>query len=258
MKQHLLFDLDDTLIHCNRFFNEAREEFLHAMADFFRNYDLDLKMVDETQHRIDLSGIVEHGLGKNRFPESLVATYRLMCDKHGKKPDEREEKELLSIGYGVYVKPVELYPHALETLLKLKNEGHELYLYTGGDYEIQTSKVKRAGLEEIFPAHRRFISEHKNRSVLQNILESQNLRREHTWMIGNSARNDIRPALEEGIHAIHLPDKGGWAFDQADLNVPVRGKFHTLETIKHVPAVIRGFVQEYNRKNSMQLGLERT
>ncbi|WP_157721971.1 HAD family hydrolase [Tumebacillus avium] len=250
MEQHLLFDLDDTLIHCNRFFNEARDEFFAAMADFFRDFPLDLRMVDETQHNIDLSGIVQHGLGKDRFPESLVATYRLMCDKHGKKPSEREEKELLSIGYGVYVKPVEMYPHAHETLLNLKNEGHELYLYTGGDQEIQTSKVLRAGLDDIFPANRRFISEHKNRDVLQNILTANNLSREHTWMIGNSARNDIRPALEEGIHAIHLPDKGGWAFDHADLNVPVIGnKFHTLETIQHVPHVIKSFVEEVKEKS---------
>ncbi len=253
MEQHLLFDLDDTLIHCNRFFNEAREEFLAAMADFFREHKIDLKMVQETQNHIDLSGIVQHGLGKDRFPESLVSTYRLMCDKYGKRPSEPEERELLAIGYGVYVKPVELYPHAHETLERLKNEGHELYLYTGGDEEIQTSKVVRAGLEDIFPTDRRFISEHKNRSVLQHILETTPLRREHTWMIGNSARNDIRPALEEGIHAIHLPDKGGWAFDSADLDVPVKGQFLTLDAIEQVPAVIRKYLEEQGQRASSGL-----
>jgi putative hydrolase of the HAD superfamily len=244
MKQHILFDLDDTLIHCNRFFNEARSEFLAAMLACFQGYPIDAKQIEDTQQHIDLSGIEQHGLGKHRFPESLVATYRLMCDKYGKTPLKHEEQELEAIGYGVYTKPVELYPHAHETLELLKKEGHELYLYTGGDQEIQTSKVLRAGLADIFPEQRRFVSEHKNRDVLAKIMREIDLKHHHTWMVGNSARNDIRPALEEGIHAIHLPDKGGWSFDQADLNVPVIGRFYTLETIQHVPKIIREHIAD--------------
>jgi putative hydrolase of the HAD superfamily len=244
MKQHLLFDLDDTLIHCNRFFNEAREQFLQAMGQFFASYAIDLNMVSETQNQIDLSGIEEHGLGKHRFPESLASTYRLMCEKFGKDHDTQEEQELLAIGYGVYTRPVELYPQAHETLLKLREAGHELYLYTGGDIEIQTAKVLNAGLHELFPEHRRFVSEHKNRTVLAEILQKNKFDREHTWMIGNSARNDIRPALEEGIHAIYLPDKDGWSFDQADLNVPIRGRFHTLDHISEVPKIIYEHIKE--------------
>ncbi|HEU4962838.1 MAG TPA: HAD family hydrolase [Bacilli bacterium] len=244
MKQHLLFDLDDTLIHCNRFFNEAREEFLEAMRRFFGEHPIDIKMVDETQQKIDLSGIEQFGLGKHRFPESLITTYRLMCEKFHKHRDEREEEELQSIGYGVYTREIEMYPHAHETLKKLRDQGHELYLYTGGDKEIQTGKVLRAGLADIFPPHRRIVSEHKNRDVLRSILDEHNLEHEHTWMVGNSARNDIRPALEEGIHAIHLPDKGGWAFDEADLNVQNKGRFVTLESIRHVPDVIDKHIED--------------
>lgn len=244
MKQHILFDLDDTLIHCNRFFNEARSEFMTAMVSCFQGYPIDVKLIEETQEHIDLSGIELHGLGKNRFPESLVATYRLMCDKYGKTPDSVEEQELQAIGYGVYTKPVELYPHAQETLELLRQAGHELYLYTGGDFEIQTAKVLNAGLQDIFPEERRFITEHKNRDMLAKILQEKNLLHEHTWMIGNSARSDIRPALEEGIHAIHLPDKGGWSFDRADLNVPAIGLFHTLDTIKGVPDIIREYASK--------------
>ena len=244
MKQHILFDLDDTLIHCNRFFNQARKEFLDAMLHFFRAHPIDRHMIDETQHHIDMTGIEQYGLGKHRFPESLISTYRLMCDKFGKAVMEKEQQELLGIGYGVYTNPIEMYPHAHETLERLFREGHELYLYTGGDHEIQTAKVLNAGLSDIFPEHRRFISEHKNRNVLSEILERNNLSHHQTWMIGNSARNDIRPALEEGIHAIHLPDQGGWKLDQADLNVPLRGRFYTLDTIKRVPDVIREHLDE--------------
>ncbi|MBL0388153.1 HAD family hydrolase [Tumebacillus sp. ITR2] len=248
MKQHLLFDLDDTLIHCNRFFNEARSEFIAAMLSFFQGYPIEAKLIDDTQQHIDLSGIEQHGLGKHRFPESLVATYRLMCEKYGKTPSKHEEQEIEAVGYGVYTKPIELYPHAHDTLELLRSEGHELYLYTGGDHEIQTAKVLKAGLGDIFPEDRRFISEHKNRSVLSKIMQERGLEHLSTWMVGNSARNDIRPALEEGIHAIHLPDKGGWSFDQADLNVPVIGRFFTLETIKGVPDIIRDHLNDVGKK----------
>jgi len=248
MKQTLLFDLDDTLIHCNRFFNQARSEFLAAMGLYFQEHGIDLQLVETTQSRIDLSGIEQHGLGKHRFPESLVSTYRLMCDKFGRTASSEEEDALAAIGYGVYTRPIEIYPNVHETLEHLQREGHELYLYTGGDLEIQSNKVVNAGLEAFFPAHRRFISEHKNRSVLAQILRDNAFQPAHTWMIGNSARNDIRPALEEGIHAIYLPDVGGWAADHADLNVPVQGRFHTLETLREVPPIIRAHVEEWQRK----------
>ncbi|WP_018131174.1 DUF188 domain-containing protein [Effusibacillus pohliae] len=242
--QHILLDLDDTLIHCNRHFTWTREKFLNRMMELFKDYPLDRKLVDATQQQIDVAGVEQKGLGKNRFPESLVQTYRLMCAKYGKQPSKQEEKELFELGHSVYDFAVELYPHALSTLEKLIERGHELYLYTGGDRQIQTQKVINAGLEAIFPEERRFIFEHKNTLMLKKIMQKHRFDPNRTWMVGNSARNDIRPALELGLHAIHIPDAYGWEYDRVELDIPAKGHFHVLKSIKEVPDVIEQSIRE--------------
>ncbi|MFC4769627.1 HAD family hydrolase [Effusibacillus consociatus] len=236
--QHILLDLDDTLIHCNRHFTLTREKFLDHMMVLFQDYPIDRDLVDKTQQQIDVAGVEQKGLGKNRFPESLVQTYRLMCGKYGKTPNKQEEKEIFQLGHSVYDFEVELYPDALSTIEQLIRQGHELYLYTGGDFKIQTQKVLNAGLDGIFPEERRFICEHKNTLILKKILRRENLDPSHTWMVGNSARNDIRPALELGLHAIHIPDAYGWEYDHVELDIPAKGHFHVLKSIREVPDVI--------------------
>lgn len=242
--QHLLFDLDDTLIQCNKHFISAREAFLGSMEKFFYGYGIDLKEVDLTQQQIDLAGIDQLGLGKVRFPESLVTTYLLFCEKLGKEPQEFEKKQLEQIGYLVYDQKPELLPNAIEVLKRLNTDQYELHLYTGGDYQIQMNKILDSGLHVHFEEHRRYVSEHKNKEILQGILNRHHWKPHTVWMIGNSARSDIRPALEVGIHAIHIPNENGWVFDQVDLTETNRGRLFVVSSIGEVPNLIEKHLQK--------------
>lgn len=243
-KQHILFDLDDTLIHCNRYFVSAREQFLNEMVRIFADYPLDRQFVEQTQQEIDLKGIEQYGLAKKGFPDSLVSTYHVVCEKFGREKVKEEEEIFLSIGLQVYNQPIELYPFAMETLKGLKEMGHELYLYTGGDEDVQNEKVIKAGLASMFPKHKRFISPHKNTEILKGILREQLLNPINTWMIGNSARNDIRPALEAGLHAIYIPDPYGWFYDRVEIDLQPQGKFHVLSSLENVVSLIEQHVEQ--------------
>ena len=44
-------------------------------------------------------------------------------------------------------------------------------------------------------------------SVLQRLRE---LRKNDTWMIGNSPKSDINPALEAGLNAVLVPHENTW------------------------------------------------
>jgi putative hydrolase of the HAD superfamily len=237
--QHLLFDLDDTLIHCNRHFISTRDKFSEYVINLFDGHPVTKQMLLDTQNQVDIVGVEKFGLGRNRFPESLVETYRLMSAKYGRPASEKEENEIRTIGFSVYEYEVELYPYAMETLQVLKEQGHHLYLYSGGDYEIQTQKVLNAGLDMIFPEDRRFITEHKNTLSLKKIIKQRLFQPQTTWVIGNSPRSDIRPALELGLHAIHLPDQFGWDYDQVQIDVPAKRQYTVLSSIRDVPDAIR-------------------
>ncbi|WP_200760201.1 HAD family hydrolase [Effusibacillus dendaii] len=254
MSQHILFDLDDTLIHCNKHFTLTRELFLDLMMSLFQDFPVERSLIDKTQEKIDMAGVEKWGLGKNRFPDSLVQTYRLMCQKYGKIPEQKEEARILELGHSVYDFDIELYPYAMNTLEKLIKQGHDLYLYTGGDFQIQTQKVLEAGLDVIFPEQKRFIYEHKNTKVLRHILTRYNFHPQKTWMVGNSARSDIRPALETGIHAIHIPDEFGWKYDRVELDVPAKGEFHVLRSIADVPDVIAEIAGRGANQRREQMG----
>lgn len=241
--QTILFDLDDTLIYCSNYFIWTREKFLNYILELFHGYPIKREVVSDTQKQVDVASIEAKGLGKDRFPESLVETYRLMCAKYGKPVKKEEELNVFELGHSVYEYEVKLYPHALSTLKNLIDKGHDLYLYTGGDYSIQTQKVYDAGLDRFFPENKRFVYEHKNTLVLKQILRQRKFNEQKTWMIGNSARTDIRPALELGMHAIYIPDQFGWEYDHVELNIPAKGHFLKLESIQAVPSVIEESIQ---------------
>jgi putative hydrolase of the HAD superfamily len=58
-------------------------------------------------------------------------------------------------------------------------------------------------------------------------------------MIGNSLKTDIKPALEIGIRAVHIPSEIEWDFNQIELDVQSNDKFYNLDQLKDLPSFIR-------------------
>ncbi len=241
-RQTLLFDLDDTLIHCNKYFILTIKKFANQMKDWFAEHRIDIRKLKQKQLELDLIGIQQHGFLKERFPESLVETYHYYAAHTGRPVDPRETEYLYQLGNSVYEYEYEPYPDMEKTLQDLQGRGHQLYLYTGGDVEVQTAKVKQLKLERYF-ADRVFISRHKSTDALERILNRFGLDRETTWMIGNSARTDALPALEAGIHCIHIPCEKDWEFNTIHIDIEPKGVFVQLGSLKEVPRTIDRYIQ---------------
>lgn len=235
---HLLFDLDDTLIHCNKYFDMVIDEFAEMMADWFAPYRLTKDQIKKKQQEYDLAGIQISGFSADRFPESFVECYEYFSNLHGRFADPTEKDQLRRLGYSVYESDFELYPDVLETLNTLQEEGHVLYLYTGGVREIQTRKVEKVQLTPFFE-DRIFVARHKNSKALERILTTMRMDRNAAWMIGNSLRTDIAPALACGIGAIYIPPLSNWAFDMIDLPDYLDGRMIQVESIREVPEALR-------------------
>ncbi|RKN71200.1 HAD family hydrolase [Paenibacillus ginsengarvi] len=237
-KQTILFDLDDTLIHCNKYFNEVLDQFADLMTTWFRSMPLQAGDVKRKQYEFDSVGVHKLGFAAGHFPNSLVETYEHYSAMSGREPSADEREQLISLGKSVYEFPnIEPYPNMTETLGLLRDQGHELFLYTGGDETIQESKVKRAGLTAYF-GDRLFISAHKTTDVLESILTRQKFNRDKTWMIGNSIRTDVVPALETDINAIHIPAILEWQYNVVDIDVKPKRAFLQLHQLLDVPPAI--------------------
>jgi putative hydrolase of the HAD superfamily len=51
---------------------------------------------------------------------------------------------------------------------------------------------------------------------------------EVTWMIGNSPKSDVNPALEAGLNAVFVPHEHTWDLEKQDL-LPGKGQLLVLE-----------------------------
>ena len=43
-----------------------------------------------------------------------------------------------------------------------------------------------------------------------------------TWMVGNSPRSDVNPALEAGLHAVFVPHDMTWVLEHEELAAPMK------------------------------------
>lgn len=197
--------------------------------------------VREKQTELDIVLIGTTGFKSEHFPQSFVDTYIHFCDMTGKQRSSTEENFLWKLGMSVYDHDTEPYPNMEHTLDALASEGHELHLYTGGEILIQQRKIERMQLERYFES-RIYIRQLKDNAALENILANGPFDRKHTWMIGNSIRTDVVPALTAGIHAIHMRTQEEWHYNVVQINVEPKGAFFTLDQLKDVPSTIQGFL----------------
>jgi putative hydrolase of the HAD superfamily len=102
-----------------------------------------------------------------------------------------------------------------ETLHYLSDK-HRLILMTKGAIVEQTGKVERSGLKEYFAAVE--IVAEKNAAAYAAVIQKYELEHDSTWMIGNSPKSDINPALAAGIHAVFVPHGNTWILEHDELN----------------------------------------
>ena len=110
--------------------------------------------------------------------------------------------------------PVEILAGVPETLQYL-SQRHHLILMTKGAIAEQTGKVERSGLKDYFAAVE-IVSE-KNVSNYQTVISKYELPFDATWMIGNSPKSDINPALAAGLNAVFVPHGNTWMLEHEEV-----------------------------------------
>nr|WP_253197425.1 HAD family hydrolase [Clostridium algidicarnis] len=231
VKQTIIFDLDDTLIHCNKYFHKAVDAFCNNMNNWFSEYNIGILEIRNKQQQIDIERVIREGFADTHFSTSLIDTYYYFSKKTGRNKDKKEEQWINEIGESAYAKDLECYPSMIEVLNCLKEQGHNLYLYTAGNPIIQKRKIERVNIGDYFE-ERIFVTPHKNAQVLEGIIEKERLDKQNTWMIGNSMKSDIMPAVEVGIKAIYIPGLFEWSYDNVVLKDEHLSSFKTVESLK--------------------------
>lgn len=115
--------------------------------------------------------------------------------------------------------PPPLFPGVPETLEELRRRGHRMFVLTRGIPSEQKHKLDLSGLRPFFEEVR--VVQSKDAAAFESICAAHALDASRTWMIGNSLRSDIRPAIEAGLRAIWIPAATPWQHDALAHSPPI-------------------------------------
>src|SRR5690606_35016539 len=98
-------------------------------------------------------------------------------------------------------------------------------------------KINDLALDRYFE-DRIYIRQMKNNEALDELLTAFNFDRGRSWMIGNSIRIDIVPALHAGINAIHVITPDEWSYNIINIDVQAKGAFESVHSLQQIPTVL--------------------
>jgi putative hydrolase of the HAD superfamily len=93
---------------------------------------------------------------------------------------------------------------------------------TKGDQAEQADKLERSGVASYFSAVE-IVSE-KDPPTYREVLQRHELSQRTSWMVGNSPKSDINPALAAGLNAVFLFHKDTWVLEHAALDAAPEGQ----------------------------------
>jgi len=215
----LVFDADDTLWENNIYFERAFDHFV----DFLDHSRLSPFQVREVLNEIELVNSKIHGYGSQNFGRNLQQAYQHLAEREIREEDLRH---VMSLAERILDAPVEVIEGVGETLDYLAAR-HDLTLFTKGHPEEQRLKVDRSGLSGYF-RHTAIVKE-KDASAYHRLVEDRAFDPAQTWMIGNSPKSDINPALEAGLNAVLVPHPHTWVLERQDLRDTANGRLLQVE-----------------------------
>ena len=216
-RQWLLMDADDTLWENNIYFERAIDEFI-AFVDHPHYTHAEVR---EVLNQIERANAAVHGYGSVSFGRNLREAFRRLASD---RATPENLAHVASLAAAIRERRVEVIPGVPETLEYLSGR-HHLVLFTKGDPEEQHSKVERSSLSSFF-ADLRVVRE-KDAYTYGTMAREMGAPAGRVWMVGNSPRSDINPALAAGLNAVWVPHDATWVLEKEDI-VPGLGELLVL------------------------------
>jgi putative hydrolase of the HAD superfamily len=206
-RQHLIFDADDTLWENNIYFEAAFERF----CEFLSHSRMSPGEIREHLDEIEIANAKVHGYGARNFGRNLAECYRQLAEA---ECEDHHVQRVTTIAHNIMECPMELIEGVRETIALLAGH-HELTLFTKGDPDEQNAKIDSSGLRPYFD-HCAVVKE-KNRESYLQLADVRGFNLDRTWMIGNSPKSDINPALAAGMHAVYVPHLRTWGLEKEEI-----------------------------------------
>jgi putative hydrolase of the HAD superfamily len=202
-RQTMLIDADDTLWHNNIHFERTTEAFI----DYLKHSLLGRDEIRQVIMEIERANLKTKGYGAESYAGNLVEAYRRLSER---EIDQSQLDDVFNFGMSILEADIELLHGVSETLEELSAR-HELVLFTKGHPDEQRSKIERSGVSHHF--HHVGIVPEKDVRAYVDVIATVGAIADRTWMVGNSPRSDINPALNVGMGAVFIPYDHTWELE---------------------------------------------
>jgi putative hydrolase of the HAD superfamily len=167
------------------------------------------------------------GLGPQRLEHAFRETYVHLCTNAALGFDQSIAIRCEMIGRTVAGTPP-LLDGSLQALSKLAHALPTVLYTQSGDSDYQLRCIRECGVLDVVQHERVRITQRKTIEQFRAVLDEFGIvDPSAVWMIGNSMRSDINPALACGANAIFVEQQEPWEFDVVD---PVHDGFFTVRS----------------------------
>jgi putative hydrolase of the HAD superfamily len=206
-REMLLIDADDTLWENNIFFETTIDDFVSRLEHLGYTREYIRHILNETERR----NIRQHGYGVRSFRRSLEETYMKLAGNAARREIVQQIEKMAT---ELETTPPHILEGVPDTLAYLA-DNHRLILFTKGEAAEQAAKVERSGLQTYFDAIEIVLE--KDSGTYERMVEQFKIVKSHGWMVGNSPRSDINPALQAGLNAVFIPHPTTWELEKTEV-----------------------------------------
>jgi putative hydrolase of the HAD superfamily len=199
------FDADDTLWRHEHFYRQTEDRLVALLADHGAPQDVSLRLLEIERRNLPL-----YGFGVKGFTLSMIET---AIETAGGGASAALIGEIIAAGRELLRHPIEVLPHARETLSRLVGD-FRLILITKGDLFDQERKLEESRLADYFDAVE--IVSDKTAATYARAFARHADGPERAMMVGNSLKSDVIPAIEAGGWGVHVPHELVWEVERAE------------------------------------------
>lgn len=206
----VLVDFDDTLVDTAPRFARARDALFRLLVEA----GFDAAEAERVHHHeVDPVMRERHGFGPHRMGPAFAETYLALCAAAGLDPEEAFAARCLELGAAVAGTPAEL-DGAFPALRRLAERLPTAIYTQSADAAYQLGCLRDTGVADLVGDARIRVVPVKTAGALRETLDTFGVRDPAAaWMVGNSVRSDINPALELGVNAILVEQADPWHHD---------------------------------------------
>jgi putative hydrolase of the HAD superfamily len=215
----LLIDADDTLWENNIYFERVIDHFVARLNHPHLTHGEVRAVINE----VESVNAKIHGYGAASFTRNLREVLGRVSPVYA--PAATEDGAWIdALGRSITEHPIEVIDGVRETLEYLRPR-HRLVLFTKGNPAEQLGKIERSGLGPLF--HDTRVVKEKDAASYESMAVELGQPKNDMWMIGNSPKSDINPALAAGLRAVWIPHDATWVLEHEEV-ADVAGRLMTL------------------------------